>query len=55
MPIHPKTSGAAVGTALGILIVAVLHSVPGIHLQPEADAAIPSFLGVLAAWLTPTQ
>lgn len=53
MPIHPKVSGAAVGAALGVLIVAIIHSIPGVHLAAEADAAIPSFLSLLGAWLIP--
>jgi hypothetical protein len=53
MNIHPKTSGAALGSALGILIVSVLGSIHGIHLTAAADAAIPSFLGALWSYLTP--
>lgn len=53
MTIHPKTSGAAVGVALGTLIVSVLGSLHGVHLTSAADAAIPSFLGLLGSWLVP--
>lgn len=53
MNIHPKTSGAAVGSSLGVLIVAVLGSIHGVHLTASADGAIPAFLGILGAWLVP--
>ena len=44
MTLHPKTSAAAVGGSLGVVIVSVLGSIHGIHLSPEANAAIPTFL-----------
>ena len=53
LTIHPKTSGAALGTALGILIVAVLDSIHGISLAPELPAAISGFLATLGAFLAP--
>lgn len=53
MTIHPKTGGAALGAALGTVIVAVLGSIHGIDLTPAANAAIPSFLSTLGAFLTP--
>lgn len=53
MTIHPKTSGAAVGGALGTLIVAVLASIHGVDLTAAAYAAIPAFLSTLGAWLVP--
>lgn len=55
MNIHPKTSGAGVGVAFGVLIVAILASIHGVHLTPEANAAIPSFLGITLSWLTPSS
>lgn len=51
--IHPKTSGAALGGSLGVLIAAILHSISGVHLSPEAYAAIPTFLSTLGAYLAP--
>ena len=53
MNIHPRTGAAAVGGALGVVIVSVLASINGIHLTPEANAAIPSFLALLGSWLSP--
>ena len=53
MTIHPKTSAAAVGGSLGVVIVSVLGSIHGIHLSAEANAAIPTFLSTLGAWLAP--
>jgi hypothetical protein len=53
MNIHPKTSGAAVGFALGTVIVSVLASFHSIHLTPEAAGAIPGGLATLGAWLVP--
>lgn len=53
MTIHPKTSGAAVGSALGVLIVAVLQSFHGVHLAPELPGAITGFLAILGAWFAP--
>lgn len=52
--IHPKTGGAALGGSLGLVIVSVLASVHGVHLTPEANAAIPTFLSTLGAFLAPT-
>ena len=52
-PIHPKTSGAAVGVALGALIVTILGSIHGVHLTAADNAAIPSFLGIFVSWLVP--
>ena len=52
-PFHPKTSAAAVGGALGTVIVSVLASINGVHLSAEANAAIPAFLSALGAWLAP--
>lgn len=54
MPIHPKTSAAALGGALGLLIVAVLGSIHGVSLSAEANAAIPAFLSALGSWLSPS-
>lgn len=51
--IHPKTSGAALGSALGLLIVSVLGSVHGVHLSDAANAAIPGFLATLGAYVAP--
>ena len=55
MKIHPKTSGAAVGAALGLMIVSVLGSFHGVHLTDEANAAIPGFLASVGAWLVPSD
>lgn len=52
--IHPKTALAAVLSSLGVVIVAVLASIHGVHLSAEANAAIPAFLGVLGAYLGPS-
>jgi hypothetical protein len=52
--IHPKTSGAALGSALGLVIVLALSSFHGIHLAPGLDAAIPGFLSTLGAFLIPS-
>lgn len=54
MNIHPKTSGAGLGVALGVLIVSILGSIHGVHLTPAANAAIPSFLGIVWSYLTPS-
>lgn len=54
MTIHPKTSGAALGSSLGIVIVIVLDSIHGVHLAAGADAAIPGFLSTLGAFLFPS-
>lgn len=51
MTFHPKTSGAAVGASLGTVIVSILASIHGIHLTPEANAAIPTFLALLGSFL----
>lgn len=53
MNIHPKTSGATFGGALGILIGAILHSIPGVHLVPEVYLAIPAAVSAFVSWLTP--
>lgn len=53
MTIHPKTGGAALGAALGTVIVVVLSSIHGVHLASGADAAIPAFLSTLGAFLFP--
>lgn len=53
MMIHPKTSGAALGGSLGLVIVSVLASVHGVHLTAEANAAIPTFLGTAGAFFVP--
>ena len=53
MIFHPKTSGAAVGGALGTLIVSVLGSIHGVNLSDAANAAIPAFLAALGAWFVP--
>lgn len=50
--IHPKAGGAALGTAAGVLIVAVLHSA-GVHMAAELPAAITGFLATFGAWLVP--
>ena len=52
MTLHPKTSAAAVGGSLGVVIVSVLGSIHGMNLSPEANAAIPAFLSALGSWLT---
>lgn len=51
--VHPKTSGASLGGSLGLVIVAVLESIRGVHIVPELAAAIPSFLATLGAFLSP--
>jgi hypothetical protein len=53
MTIHPKTSGAALGAALGVLIVSVLQSINGVHLSTELPGAITGFLSILGAFLAP--
>lgn len=53
-PIHAKTAGASLGAAAGLLIVSILGSIHGVHLTPEANAAIPSFLAALTSWLVPS-
>lgn len=53
MNVHPKTSGAAVGSALGVLIVAILTSIHGVHLSTELPAAITGFLAIFGAWIAP--
>lgn len=55
MGLHPKTSAAAVGGAFGVVIVSVLGSIHGVHLSPDANAAIPAFLAALGSWLTPAN
>ena len=52
--IHPKTSGAALGGALGSLIDGILASIHGVHLTAETYAAIPTFLSILGSWLIPS-
>lgn len=54
LTIHPKTSAAALGGSAGIVLVAVLGSIHGVHLSPEANAAIPTFLATLGAFLSPS-
>jgi hypothetical protein len=53
MNIHPKTSGAAIGTATGALLTAILQSIHGVHLSGEIYSAITGFLGIVVAWLAP--
>lgn len=53
MTIHPKTGGAALGSALGLVIVGVLGSINGVHLTDVANGAIPAFLSTLGAFLFP--
>lgn len=53
MTIHPKTGGAALGSALGLVIVGVLGSIHGVHLTDVANGAIPAFLSTLGAFLFP--
>lgn len=55
MIIHPKAAGTALGSSLGVLIVAILHSFHGVSLAPEANAAIPGFLATLGAFLVPAS
>lgn len=55
MGLHPKTSAAVVGGSLGVVIVSVLSSIHGIHLSPEANAAIPTFLSAIGSWFTPAN
>lgn len=52
--IHPKTGGAAIGGALGTVIVTILGSFHGINLSDAANGAIPAFLATLGAWLFPS-
>jgi hypothetical protein len=51
--IHPKTSAAAIGASLGVVIVGVLESIHGVHLTGELTAAIPALLSSLGSWLAP--
>jgi hypothetical protein len=53
MKIHPKTSGAALGVSLGVILDAILHSLHGVHLDPSVYGAIPGFLGIVTSWLSP--
>lgn len=55
MIIHPKTSGAALGGSLGVLMVAVLQSISGVHMSPELPAAITGFLSILGAYFAPAS
>lgn len=54
MTIHPKTSAAALGGALGLVVVGVVDSLHGVTLAPELSAAIPTFLSTLGAFLAPS-
>jgi hypothetical protein len=54
MTLHPKAAGAAFFAALGTVVVGVLQSIKGVHLQPTLDAAIPALLSSFGAWVMPS-
>lgn len=51
--VHPKTAGAGVGAAVGLLIVALMHQF-GAHPVPELPGAITGFAAAVGAWLAPS-
>lgn len=53
MTIHPKTGGAAIGAALGVLLVAIANAIHGVAIPQGVTDAISAFLPVLGAYLAP--
>jgi len=51
--IHPKAGGAALGGTVGVLVVAIIDSFHGVHLDPALPAAISAFTAALGAFLAP--
>lgn len=52
--IHPKVTGASVGAAIGIGIVALLRAL-SVHIDPTEASAIPSVLAAFGGWVVPTN
>lgn len=52
--IHPKTGGAAIGAAAGILLVAIANTIHSVHVPYTVADAIGAFLPVVGAYLTPS-
>ncbi len=51
--IHPKTAGAAIGSALGVLLLAIVQTLHGVHLPQGVTDAIAAFLPIVGAYLAP--
>lgn len=51
--LHPKTGGAGIGAAVGLLAVALMHQF-GAEPVPELPGAITGFAAALGAWLAPS-
>lgn len=54
MAIHPKTGGAAIGGAVGTVIVGILETIP-VHIAAALAAGIPALLSSLGAFLAPAK
>lgn len=51
--IHPKTTGAGLGAAIGTVIVSVLGSIHGVHLSAADNGGIVAALSVVLAYFAP--
>lgn len=52
--IHPKTGGAAIGGAVGVLLVAIANSIHHVHIPGGVADAFLALLPIVGAYLTPS-
>ena len=50
--IHPKVKGSAIGSAIGVLIIA-LAKLAGVHVDAGVAGAISTIIGFAIGWFTP--